>query len=104
MDVNGESLYGTGPSPFGNLDWGRATQKGSTLYLHVFDWPEDSLEIPALKNQVEKVYLLTEPDTQLNSVANADSIRIEVPSRAPDPIASVVVLELDNSPIVLSGN
>ena len=45
MAVNNESIYGTNASPFFKLTWGRFTQreteKGTTLYLHVFDWPED---------------------------------------------------------------
>ena len=47
MRANGESIYGTVPSPFAEpFAWGRCTAKPLTdgetrLYLHVFDWPAD---------------------------------------------------------------
>src|SRR5579862_4412849 len=63
MKVNHEAIYATTASPFKRLAWGRctkkATSKGATLYLHVFDWPSNSkLIVPGLKNKVEKAYLL----------------------------------------------
>ena len=57
MKVNGEAIYGTTASPFKEqLPWGRCTQKatprGTTLYLHVWDWPDDGkLAVPGLKNR-----------------------------------------------------
>jgi alpha-L-fucosidase len=63
MKVNSESIYGSSGSPFGKLDWGRCTKKeyakGTTLYLHVFDWPEDGkLFVPGLENKVEQAYMM----------------------------------------------
>ncbi len=57
MTVNGESIYGTTASPFAELPWGRCTTKvrrdGTTLFLHVFDWPADGkLLVPGLKGTV----------------------------------------------------
>ena len=55
MKVNSESIYGTTASPFFKLTWGRCTTKehkdGTSLFLHVFDWPKDGqLAVPGLKN------------------------------------------------------
>ncbi|MFW5836265.1 MAG: alpha-L-fucosidase, partial [bacterium] len=41
LDTNGESIYGSKAGPLQGLTWGRTTAKGSTVYLHVFDWPSD---------------------------------------------------------------
>ncbi|HEX29781.1 TPA: alpha-L-fucosidase, partial [Candidatus Poribacteria bacterium] len=45
MSVNSVSIYGTTASPIGRPPWGRCTRKvtdkGTNLYLHVFDWPSD---------------------------------------------------------------
>jgi hypothetical protein len=54
MAVNGESIYGTEASPFFKLPWGRCTSRktgdGTTLYLHVFNWPENQrLRVPAIQ-------------------------------------------------------
>jgi alpha-L-fucosidase len=55
MKVNGEAIYATEASPFPRrLPWGRITRKvagdKTTLYLHVWDWPQDGkLLLPTLK-------------------------------------------------------
>ena len=61
--MHGESIYGTSAGPFSSLEWGKCTLKttdGKTsLYLHVFDWPENGkLTVPGLKNSIEKAMLL----------------------------------------------
>ena len=68
MDVNGESIYGTQASPFYKLPWGRCTirktGKGTTLYLHVFQWPEDNiLSVPGLNADVNNISLLSPINT-----------------------------------------
>jgi alpha-L-fucosidase len=96
MGVNGEAIYGASASPFKKLGWGRCTQKPGKLYLHVFDWPADEkLLVPGLKNKVEKAYLLADPEKKLLAASpSADSVVVQLPVKAPDTIASVVVLEI----------
>lgn len=97
MEVNGESIYGTTASPLGKLSWGRCAAKPGKLYLHVFDWPEDDkLELPCLRNKVEKAYLLADSDKrQLKFTRINDEDRlINIPAKALDPIDTVVVLEI----------
>ncbi len=99
MDVNGEAIYGTTASPFSNLPWGRCTKKvtdaGTTLYLHVFEWPEDGrLVVPGLSSPVERAYLLARPDDALETDAADDGVVVNVGGTAPDPISSTVVLDV----------
>ena len=102
MKVNGESIYGTSASLFSNLDWGRSTTKQRKLYLHVFDWPEDGLlRVPGLVGKAESGHLLADPKTPLNIRYARGTAVISVPGRAPDPIASVVVLEFKEDPEVV---
>ena len=42
MRQNGETIYATEGSPFGQQSWGTATKKGDRLFLHVME-PENSL-------------------------------------------------------------
>ena len=101
MKVNGEAIYGTTASPFSYLPWGRCTQKGNKLYLHVFDWPKDGkLDIPVL-NKVTKAYLLAQPSKSLSVKKSSGKNTIELEGSAPDAIASVVVAELDGPANVL---
>jgi alpha-L-fucosidase len=97
LKVNGEAVYATDASPFKQqLPWGRATRKAGKVYLHVFEWPKDGkLAVPALDGQVKRAYLLADRKTTLEvSPGDAGGRAVTLPGRAPDPIASVVVLEV----------
>jgi alpha-L-fucosidase len=101
MKVNDESIYDTTASPLGKLDWGRCTQKKladkTTLYLHVFDWPEHGeLLVPGLTNQVQQAYLLA-GQTSLKARLQDEGVLVSLPALAPDPINSVVVLQVDGA-------
>jgi alpha-L-fucosidase len=59
LEMNGEAIYGTTKGPFESLDFGRATTKGETLYLHIYDWPkDDSLTIPGLVTPIRSARIL----------------------------------------------
>jgi len=100
MQVNGEAVYATTASPFKSLPWGRCTKKltdgGATLYLHVFQWPSDGqLLVPGLRNKVTGVYLLADAGKKALAAESVESgVSVQVPSAAPDPICSVVVLKV----------
>jgi alpha-L-fucosidase len=97
LEQNGQSIYGTTASPFPRLAWGRCTQKPGRLYLHVFDWPGDGqLMVPGLENPVQKAYLLARADgAPLEVTRSGDQTLLRVPAKAPDPIDTVVVLEIE---------
>ena len=105
MDLNGESIYGTTASPFEKLTWGRCTKRkhedGTTMYLHVFDWPKDGkLLIPGLQNKVKSAKLLVS-DTKLKSKKTENGIILDLPAEAPDAIASVIKMEIVGKPKVV---
>jgi alpha-L-fucosidase len=95
LRVNGEAIYGTGASPMAAPAWGRITRKPGRLYLHVFDWPVSgtlSLRLPATPN---KAYLLADSARKpLAARLEGGLVKIIVPATAPDPVASVVALEM----------
>ena len=97
MKTNHEAIYGTTASPFRHLAWGKCTQKPGKLYLHVQKWPNDGKLLVPVKNKLVKAYLLSEPDKALDVVATDGGARVSVPSAAPDPIATVVVAEIDGA-------
>lgn len=100
MSANGEAIYETTASPFRTLPfYGRATVKGSTLYLHVFSWPADGkLRVAGLQNIVHKAYLLADRNTTLTTARDGDDVVINLPTQAPDEVASVIALQLDGTP------
>lgn len=96
MKTNGEAIYATTPSPFRRqLPWGRCTQKSGKLFLHVFDWPTDGKLLVPVANTIKKAYLLAAPDKELTTSNSDEGVAIQLPASAPDPIASVVVAEID---------
>lgn len=100
MKLNGEAIYGTKASPFKSLAWGRCTQKSIDgavrLYLHVFNWPSDGkLVVSGILNQAKQAFLLKDATRAPLSVnRQEDALVIALPSKAPDPINSVVVLDV----------
>ena len=112
LKVNGEAIYGCGGTvwgtefgDFGTVDgkkkfipapaiW-RCTSKPGKLYIHILQWPEDGkLELPAYKSGITKARLLAAPSEPVRVEQSSGGITLTLPSRAPDPIASVVCLEL----------
>ncbi len=98
LRVNGEAIYGTNRSPFAYLPWGVATRKGGTLYLHVFEWPNDGkLTIP-LNNEAVSATLLSD-GKELPVLRTNEKLVIEVPSASPDKSDSVIALKIKGEPI-----
>jgi alpha-L-fucosidase len=98
MKVNSEAIHGTTRSPFTKAPaWGRVTQKPGKLYLHVFHWPTDGkLSVPGLSAKMKNAYLLADGKrAALKITARAGGAEVSVPTKAPDAVASVIVLEIE---------
>jgi alpha-L-fucosidase len=98
MDINSASIYGTDASPFFKLPWGRCTKResstGTTLYLHVFNWPDDGvLRVPGIKTKIKSASLLSGSETKLASRFEGSDLLIDLPEVMPNPINTVVVVE-----------
>lgn len=108
MAINSEAIYGTTASPFTRLPWGRCTTKTgpgneTTLYLHVFDWPENGqLLIPGLKTVPTRAALLTDTSRkELPCSAGPDGVYLALPAQH-HPISTTVVLNFRSKPEVES--
>ncbi len=101
LSLNGEAIYGTTANPFPSLSYGRATRKGQTIYLHVFDWPKNGrLNVPLL-NTIKKAYLLADKKVSLKVDHVGEHSILHLPSYAPDKMASVIAIEFEGEPKVL---
>ncbi len=99
MKVNSESIYGTTASPYENLKWGRCTKKvtdkKATLYLHIFDYPQDGkLTLNGIVNKDISAHLLATGD-KLKAVKEGNDVVVSIPSKPLDENATVVVLEIN---------
>ena len=97
MRKNGESIYATKASSLPPLTWGRCTQKqnnGNTiLYLSVFDWPKDGKLLIPTRNEVVSAKLLVNGKS-VKAERIPEGIEVKLPETIPDPIASVIKLEV----------
>ena len=114
LAVNGEAIYGTGPTLFGaeagsfvlgekdakgnpkfvpSWEW-RSTTKADRIYLEIFHWPGATFHLDKLPRPVTRAYLLADAKrTPLKLTRVGEGLDVALPATAPDTIASVVVLE-----------
>ncbi len=94
LQTNGEAIYGTQASPFVYLPWGRCTQKGDKLYLHIHKWPKDGkLKIPII-SPIEKAYLLADTNKRFPSQQKRLYTTLKLQKQIPDTAITVVVLRI----------
>jgi alpha-L-fucosidase len=99
LKVNGDAIYATRGSVYAKaLPWGRTTQKvhagdGTTLYLHVWDWPADGKILLPDIQQMPRSGRLLAGDVTVTAQTTAEGLVVNLPGPAPDPDVSVVALE-----------
>ncbi len=99
LKVNGESIYGATASPIDISPVApyQCTAKGGKYYIHVFAWPWDGkFTVSRVGKEVKRVYLLADPNhSELEFNQKGEDVVISVADKAPDPIDTVVVLEIN---------
>ena len=100
MRVNGESIHGTRRGALQDLSWGYSTSRGDTLYLHVLEWPANGqLHLAGFGRSIQRAHALADSErTPLEVEQDGADWLIAVDSIAPDPSASVIVLQLGAEP------
>lgn len=114
LAVNGEAIYATRPTLFGDeagsfsttendrdgkpkfiptWKW-RSTTTANRIYIHLFEWPATTFHLSNVPRQVTGAWLLADPaHSPLKVTQTADGIDVDLPAKAPDPTASVLVLK-----------
>jgi alpha-L-fucosidase len=99
MAVNGAAIHGSTASPFTGTPF-RVTTQGNRLNLFLAQW-QGSATLPGLRSTVRRAYLLADDGrTPLTVQASAEGVTVALPAEAPDPVCSVVAVELDGPPVV----
>jgi alpha-L-fucosidase len=119
LKVNGEAVYGAGPSPWGDEmgepsargdkdlrgqplvlphnEW-RITTKPGKLYFTFFQEPRVPFELPSMKNKIKRAYRLA--DGKAVEIRNENGRRMLIVKRPMiDPMATVVVVEIEGSQV-----
>jgi alpha-L-fucosidase len=97
LDRYGESVYGTRGGPFPAGSWGGSTHRGNSVYLHLLDWPEDTLVLPAIPHRIVASRNLGGGELSVKQAG--DAIEVSVPPSDREAIDTVVALDLDG-PVV----
>jgi alpha-L-fucosidase len=115
LQVNGEAVYGAGPTPFGDelgepsargakdvrgeglvypqTQW-RVTAKPGKLYVTFFEEPRTPFALPAMKNTVRRAYRLADrKPVAMKTEGGRTWLDVERPML--DPMATVVVVDID---------
>jgi alpha-L-fucosidase len=117
LQVNGEAVYGAGPTPFGDelgepspkgakdlrgdllvyqqTQW-RVTTKPGKLYITFFDEPRVPFAIPSMKNRITRAYRLADKAPVAMKTENGRTY-LDLERPIFDPMATVVVVEFDGS-------
>jgi alpha-L-fucosidase len=113
LAANGESIYATQPTLFGaeagafsttekdrngnpafvpSWKW-RSTTGPNKIYVHLFEWPGTTFHMDNVSRNVTGAYLLADKArTPLKVTKRGNGLDVELPGKAPDPIAGVLVL------------
>lgn len=100
MKKNSESIYGCGASDLPKPDWGYFTQKGTTLYAHIFEPPVGLVPLRGLARKVKKARLLADGSEvriihePWNMKDRLEDAFLEIPSCLYNEYDTVVELEL----------
>lgn len=58
LDTHGTAIYHTRGGPIPPREWGVTTQRGDTVFVHILDWPDRVLALPAFGAQVVRASTL----------------------------------------------
>jgi alpha-L-fucosidase len=92
-------VYAAGSSPFGHaLPWGDVTTKGNSMFLSVFNWPQDGkLYLPGFAGKIVSAEILGGkiPLAITSEQKNGWTV-FNVPYQPADPLVSVIEVKLES--------
>ncbi len=93
LSTYGESLYGVRGGPIAAGRWGGSVSKGKVVYLHVFDWPAEQLQLPLLPKKIVAASALT--GGQVSVKQDGQFLLISLPAAQRDATDTIIKLELE---------
>ena len=92
----GESIYGTRGGPVAPGSWGVATQRGSTVYVHVLNWNQPVLALAGMQRGVHSAKLLRDGSSVEFSTVKGGLV-FKMPVARSGEVDRVIVLELESA-------
>jgi len=119
LKVNGDAVYGAGPTPFGEelgepsargakdvrgdalvyqqTQW-RVTTKPGKLYFTFFDEPRAPFPLPEMKNRALRAYRLADRAPVAMKMENGRTV-LDIERPIYDPMATVIVVEIEGTAV-----
>jgi len=89
---NGESIYATRGGPFRPGAWGASTHTGNAIYLHILEWPSETLTLPPIPQQITGNQILGGGQATIKQ--SAQGIEIAIPQAQRSPVNTVVRIDV----------
>lgn len=80
LQKNGEAIYGTSANPFPEYyPWGEITTNRNRVYLIFSGEKTPVVNLPLASGKIQKAFILSEPDVQLNCRIKKEELSITIP-------------------------
>jgi alpha-L-fucosidase len=93
LKVNGATIYETEGGPIAAREWGVTTRKGKKVYIHILNWVDESLVLPAWGEKIKSAKLFAD-QSPVKFLQNEYGITIKIPKDKFDDLDTIVELEL----------
>lgn len=93
LETYGDAIYGTRSGPIRPQEWGALTTKGNTVYVHVLDPGEGSIEIEGFMPKIKSA-LLFDDGSKVQVKKGDRGMILTIPPEKHKPIDTIVVLTL----------
>ena len=90
----GHTIYGTRGGPYKPGSWGASTNKGNSIYVHVLNWSDDRLILPAIPKKIIGGDLITGGKVRIRETTN-EAIEISVSKAHRQEIDTIIELKLN---------
>jgi len=99
-------IYDAGSSPWGHaLPWGDVTTQGNSMFLSVFEWPQDGkLYLPGLETKITSAKILGAAGSEISIEEKNGWTIFNLPCEPADHPLSVIELQLENEAETASVN
>jgi len=89
----GQTIYGTRGGPFRPGTWGASTHKGHRIYVHVLNWSDERLTLPAIPKRIIAGNVLTGGEATVKQTD--ETIEISVSKAHRQEIDTIIELKLN---------
>ncbi|MGQ7871278.1 alpha-L-fucosidase [Sunxiuqinia sp. sy24] len=93
LEQYGESIYGTRRGPISPSKWGATTQKDNTVYVHIMNLEEETLELPSFNQKIKSIRFFDD-DTKVKYKKTATGVLLQLPSEKRKEVDTILKVEI----------